>query len=62
MTINDVLDFLSDEENMADFLARWNAGVWDEWDCGLDAALNLFGPMELALGAKFSPRLDAENN
>lgn len=41
-----------DPQRVAVFFNALGAGMWDEWDCGTDTALQQFGEMEFAVALK----------
>jgi hypothetical protein len=50
--LSEVFEYLSDPDNMAQFLGYLEDGLWDEWDCGIDVAGANFGPKEFAIAAR----------
>lgn len=41
-----------DPQRVAVFFNSLGAGMWDEWDCGLDSAFEIFGEVEFAVALK----------
>lgn len=52
-TVPEVMRWLAeDPQRVADFFNRLGAGMWDEWDCGTERALEIFGEQEFAIALK----------
>jgi hypothetical protein len=52
MTVAQIMEALSDEQIMDRFLICFAEGIFNEWDCGFNVAMDQFGPAELAIAAK----------
>ena len=54
MTVREVLEAMAKDGHLAEqVLSLLDAGMWDEWDCGLAQAGDVgFGPAEFAIAAR----------